>query len=152
MTLSLHLRIAGALLLLLATSHVLFQRQFRWGEELARLSILNRQIFLVHNFFIVLVVALMGAVSLLAPDALLERTRLGAWVLGGLALFWATRLALQFFVYDASLWRGDRLRTTVHVVFAALWSYLTVVYGCGLWGQLAAWREQLEACIPCTGW
>ena len=38
-----------------------FPRQFRWREELARLSLLNRQIFLVHTFFIVLVVTMMGA-------------------------------------------------------------------------------------------
>jgi hypothetical protein len=136
--LSTHLRIAGALLLLLAAAHALFPRLFRWREELARLSLLNRQIFVVHDFFIALVVAMMGSVSLLDPAALLERARLGAWALGGLALFWTARLAIQLFVYDPSLWRGNGPRTVAHVAFTALWCYLAGVYGVGMWRALPA--------------
>ena len=60
MTLALHLRITGALLLGLAAAHVAFPRRLHWKEELARLSPLNRQIFLVHCLFIVLMLVMMG--------------------------------------------------------------------------------------------
>ena len=45
MSLALHLRVAGAGLIVLALAHVLFPRRFAWREELPRLSLLNRQIF-----------------------------------------------------------------------------------------------------------
>ena len=54
-----HLRAAGVLLLTLASVHVFFPRRFRWREELARLSTLNRQIFQVHVLFIVLILVMM---------------------------------------------------------------------------------------------
>ena len=123
-----HLRIAGALQIALALLHVTFPRRFRWAEELARLSPLNRQIFVVHTLFICLVLVMMGALSLLAPGTLLEPTRLSRLVLGGFASFWGLRLLCQWFVYDSSLWRGQTFNSVVHVLFTLLWLYLTVVY------------------------
>jgi hypothetical protein len=123
-----HLRIAGVLQILLALAHILLPRRLRWTEELARLSLLNRQIFHVHTFFICLVLVMNGALSLLAPAALLEPTPLSRLVLLGCAVFWAVRLYCQWFVYESSLWRGRRFETTVHVASSVLWLYLTAVY------------------------
>ncbi len=61
-----HLRIAGTLLILLALAHVFFPKRFNWREELARLSLLNRQIFYVHSVFIGVVLLMMGGVSVFA--------------------------------------------------------------------------------------
>lgn len=129
MSVELHLRIAGALQMLLAVLHLGFPRRFRWREELAQLSLLNRQIFHVHTFFVCFVLMLFGALSAFAADSLLEPTRLARCVLGGIAAFWAVRLWCQLFVYDASLWRGKRFETAMHVLFSLLWIYLAAVYG-----------------------
>jgi len=124
----LHLCIAGALQIALALLHIAFPRRFHWKEELARLSPLNRQIFLVHTFFICLVLVMIGSLSLLAPSALLEPTRLSRLVLGGFSAFWGLRLLCQWFVYDPALWRGQTVNTVVHVLSTLLWLYLTAVY------------------------
>ena len=135
MTCELHLRLAGLLQILLALLHLDFPRRFRWREELASLSLLNRQMFHVHTFFVCLVLVLFGALSLLAPDALLEPTRLARLVLFGIALFWAVRLYCQWFVYDPRLWRGQRFETTMHFVFTAVWCYFVAVYGGAWWSN-----------------
>jgi hypothetical protein len=124
----LHLRIAGAIQIALALLHLVFPRRFHWREELAHLSLLNRQIFYVHTAFICLVMILVGVLSLAAPEALLEPTRLSRLVLDGLAIFWAARLTCQWFVYDVSLWRGQAFQTIMHGVFTVIWIYLTGVY------------------------
>jgi len=136
MTLLVLLRVAGALLLVLAASHALFPKRLGWKEDLERLTPLNRQVFLVHTFFIVLVVSMMGVLSLAFAELLVAPSPLARFVLAGLTLFWAARLFVQWFVYDASLWRCDRFNTMVHVVFSILWTYLTAVYGAALWTQL----------------
>jgi hypothetical protein len=123
-----HLRIAGALQLALALAHLFFPRRFDWGRELARLSLLNRQMFHVHTLFVCVVLAMFGALSLLAPEALLEPTALSRLVLVGIASFWALRLYCQWFVYDPVLWRGHRFETIVHLACTLLWLYLTAVY------------------------
>jgi hypothetical protein len=131
------LRIAGALLVVLATAHAAFPKRFRWAEELSRLSLLNRQMFLVHVAYIVFLVASMGVLSLVFTDALLEKSALSKIVLAWLFVFWFSRLFVQWLVYDRALWRGDRFATTVHILFTVLWIYLSVVFGWALWRQLA---------------
>jgi cation transport ATPase len=133
MSVELHLKFAGAVLLLLALLHLAFPRRFNWREELARLSLLNRQIFQVHTFFICLVLTLMGALSAFGSALLLEPTPLARLVLLGFAIFFGARLVCQWFVYDSALWRGQRFNTFMHVAFSALWTYLTSVYAFACW-------------------
>jgi hypothetical protein len=131
-------RAAGALLLGLAVLNVFVPRRFNWKAELARVSPLNRQIFSVHAGFIVLILLLMGVLSAFYGEALLAPSPLSRLVLGGLALFWLVRLFTQWFVYDASLWRGHRFNTAMHILFSIFWLYLTAVYAAALWLQLKA--------------
>jgi hypothetical protein len=133
----LHLRLAGAALLLLCLLHVFFPRRFRWKEELQALSLLNRQIFYVHTFFVGLILVMMGVPLVFEPRILLERTRLGAWVAAGFTVFWGLRLLIQWFGYSAALWRGKGFETMVHFAFTAFWAYLT---GLGV----LLWRHQLQ--------
>jgi hypothetical protein len=129
MNAELQLRVAGALQIALAALHVTFPRRFAWKEELGRLSLLNRQVFVVHTAFICLVLLMFGTLSALAPGALLTPTPLSRLVLGGLCTFWALRLVVQWCVYDRSLWRGHAFNRNVHFAFTALWLYFVLVYG-----------------------
>lgn len=132
MTLALHLRIVGGLLLLLGISHALFNRYFGWEKELAALSLFTRKVFFVHNFFIGLGVFLAGAGSLLYADSLTRPGELSRALLAGMTVFWLCRLLAQFFAYDSAIWRGDRFRTLMHTAFTVLWCYVTATYGIAL--------------------
>jgi hypothetical protein len=132
-----HLRLAGALQIALALFHLLFPRRFDWKTELARLSPLNRQMFLVHTFYVCLVLVLIGCLSLCAPRELMQPTRLARLALAGFALFWAIRLVFQWAVYDSALWKGNRFNTAMHWLFTLLWAYLTWVYA-GAWFAMPA--------------
>lgn len=124
-----NLRIAGALIAGLAVLNVLVPVRFGWREELARVSLLNRQIFEVHAIFLIVTLALCSALLLTCADALIEPTRLARAILLGLTLFWGLRLLMQWFYYSPAVWRGDRFNTVVHVLFSALWIYFTGVFG-----------------------
>lgn len=127
-----HLRLTGALLLFLAALHATFPGRFQWREELARLSLLNRQIFWVHTLFIVLVLVLNAALVIGCAESLLDPHPVSRACLIGLTAFWLARLLTQLFVYDRALWRGNGPRTAAHVLFTGLWCYLATVYGTAL--------------------
>ena len=135
MTLTLHVKICGALLIALAALHPFFAKRFRWREELAGVSLLTRQVFWVHCLFIALVLVQFGILSIVFTDVLLQCTPLAKIVLGGFVIFWAVRLIAQHLVYSAELWRGHRFNTAMHVLFTALWTYLVAIYGAALWLQ-----------------
>jgi hypothetical protein len=134
----LHLRIAGVLLGLLVVLNLFVPRRFKWREELASISLVNRQIFQVHGLFIIVILAMFSAMLLTCADAMVEPTRLARGILIGLTVFWTLRLIIQFFFYDSALWRGKRLETTMHVIFSALWLYLVAVFSVALWKSLGA--------------
>lgn len=129
---SFHLRWIGALLIALALVHVIFPKYFDWKRDLAPLKPVNRQVMYVHTFFIALTVGLMGVLCVVAADDLVS-TQLGKMICSGLGIFWGMRLFVQLFVYSPKLWRGKRLETAVHVVFSAMWTYLTWAF---LWTAL----------------
>lgn len=136
MNVTLHLRVVGALLLLLGMSHAFFSRYFGWEKELETVSLLTRRVFFVHHFFIGLGVTLMGAGSLFCAGALLRHDVLSRAILAGMVIFWLCRLLAQFFTYESAIWHGDRFRTVMHAAFTLLWCYVTGTYGIAL---IAVW-------------
>ena len=106
MTLELHLRLVGVIMAALAVVNVFVPRRFHWPEELARLSLINRQIFQAHSIFLILMLALFSALLLTCTDALLEPTRLARAVLAGLTIFWGLRMVMQWFFYSPETWRA----------------------------------------------
>lgn len=122
-----HFKIIGVILIALALIHVIFPKYFNWKEELKSLSLINRQMMMVHTFFIALVVFLMGLLCLSSSIELIE-TKLGKTISLGLGIFWSIRLFIQFFGYSSELWKGKTFETIVHILFSLFWTYLSVVF------------------------
>lgn len=135
MSTTLHLQIAGSLLLVLSALGLTLPRRFGWRAELERVSLLTRQVFFVHAKFITLIVVFMGILSIGWAHELTTPVPLATPVLAGLMIFWGVRLFMQWGVYDRRLWVGNRFNTTMHYVFTVFWIYLTAVYGWALCGQ-----------------
>lgn len=123
----LHLKINGILLIALGLVHVIFPKYFNWKAELKSLSLINRQVMMVHTFFIALTVILMGLLCLTSANELIG-TSLGKKVSLGFGIFWTCRLLIQLFGYSSQLWRGKKFETFVHIVFTCTWIYLSVIF------------------------
>jgi len=129
----LHLRIVGFVMGALVLVNLFVPGRYRWREEMARLSLLNRQVFQAHAVFLVLTLALFSALLLTCADALIESTRLSRAVLIGLTIFWALRMLMQWWFYSPAIWRGHRFNTVMHCIFSATWIYVTGVFALALW-------------------
>jgi hypothetical protein len=123
----LHLKITGILLLVLALVHIRFPAYFNWKKELQLLSLINRQMMIIHTFFIALVVFGMGLLCLTSA-AELTGTGLGKKISLGLGIFWAIRLFIQFFGYSSRLWKGKQFETGMHILFSIVWIYFSTVF------------------------
>ena len=123
----LHIKITGLLLIALALIHVIFPKYFKWDAELKSLSLINRQMMTIHTFFIAFTVFLMGVLCLTSANELIE-TNLGRKIALGLGIFWTVRLIIQFFGYSKDLWKGKKMETFVHILFSAIWLYLSTLF------------------------
>ncbi|WP_298238483.1 hypothetical protein [uncultured Algibacter sp.] len=124
---TIHLQIIGYLLIALAIIHIAFPKYFSWKTDLELMSLINKQLFIVHTFFIALTVALMGLLCVISFKEL-TTTHLGKTLCLGLAIFWGIRLIFQLFVYSPKLWKGKRFETFAHIFFTLLWIYITVIF------------------------
>lgn len=120
-------KLIGAAFILLALVHIIFPKKFNWKTELSTLSLLNRQVMIIHTFFIALVVFLMGILCLTSSHDLVH-TVFGKKISLGLGIFWAIRLYIQFFGYSSELWKGKRFETSIHLLFSLTWTYVSTLF------------------------
>lgn len=123
----LHLKIIGLFLILLSAVHLIFPKYFNWKKELQSLSLINKEMMVVHTFFVALTVLLMGLLCVFCSSDLVN-TALGKYIAFGLFIFWGIRLVFQFFVYSPKLWKGKMFETLIHIIFSLIWIYLSVVF------------------------
>lgn len=118
---------AGLTQLAIATSSLVIPRVLGWRAETARLKPLTRQVFWTYAGYVFSMNVAFGALSLLAPRALLDGTTLARAVCAFIAIYWIARLVLQFTLFD----RSGTVRPLFRAAEAAYvcgFAYLSVVY------------------------
>jgi len=127
MNAEMHVKIMGVLMLALAAANAGLPRWLRWREELKRLSLLNRQVVVVHAVFVGLITALLGLMSVVYARELLERTPVARGVVIGLGVFWGARFLVQLVVCAKRSWRGTGTDAVLQFLFAALCAYFAAM-------------------------
>ena len=117
--------LAGLCLLAIAFANFFAPRVLRYRENLALVSPIVRQIFLVHCAYIVLVLCGQAALCFVFPEELAGRSVLGRSLSGFFALFWLTRFVLQGWYYDRGA-KGEFPR--FNLLFLAAFLFLGCVF------------------------
>lgn len=123
------LRLGGVIQLSILIASALVPRMLDWRSGLAKLSPFLRRLFWVYGGFIVLTILGMGVLSIAFAGEIAASPGLGRGFAAFVLVFWAARLFVQFFVFDA----GHLLTTTLmrigyHALTVAFF-VLIAVYG-----------------------
>jgi hypothetical protein len=128
MNLSFLILIGGILHFGILIASALVPSVLDWRRELTKLAPLSRQLIWVHGAFIVLVIIGFGAISLALPASLASGTPLARALCLFIALFWAARLVVQFFLFDAKPFlRSTFLKLGYHTL-TAIFLFNTLAY------------------------
>jgi hypothetical protein len=117
--------VAGIVQLMIASVNFFLPRRLRYAENLANVSTIVRQIFIVHSVYIVLVLTGLASLCIFFARELAGPSELGRCLSGFLAVFWMLRVGIQLFYYDTALKRENRL---VHIFFTMAFVYLATVF------------------------
>src|SRR5262245_31595455 len=128
MNLAILILIGGVLHFGILLASALTPRVLDWKKELTKLDQLTRQLVWVHGAFIVLVIIGFGVISVALPAELAAGTRLARGVCGFISLFWLTRLAVQFFVFDAKRYLTSAWMKLGYHGLTCVFAYHAVVY------------------------
>ena len=117
--------VAGGFQLAIAAANLEVARKLDYRSNLARLTPMVSQIFLVHAVYIVLVILWLGALCLLFAVRLASGDPLARFLTGGVAAFWGLRAIIQLTVYDRQVRKDHRLQD---VAFLAACILLTGIF------------------------
>lgn len=128
MNLELLIFVGGILHFGILIASALVPKVLDWKESLGKLDGLSRQLVWVHGAFIVLVIIGFGLLSVSCANELARGTLLGRAVCAFIAFFWAARLVVQFFVFDATPYLRNAFLKLGYNGLTVVFAYLAVVY------------------------
>jgi hypothetical protein len=99
-----------------------------WRRELAKLTPLSRQLIWVHGAFIVLVIIAFGVLTTCFSAELASGSVIARGMCAFIALFWAARLGVQFFVFDATDYLTTAFLRTGYHALTFVFAYLAIVF------------------------
>jgi len=120
--------LAGVGQLLLALGSLAIPAVLGWRADTAKLPALTRQVFWTYAAYIWAINLSFGLVSAWVPQWLLDGSALGRALCAFIALYWITRLLIQFFWFDRSAMRTDLLLRLGEAGLVSLFVYLSLVY------------------------
>ena len=135
MTLEMLIRFGGVCHLSLLIAGGLAAKVLDWKHELRRLCALSRHMIWTHAAFIVMTLIAFGVISLFNAPALASRGPTARWFCGFIAIFWSTRLAVQFFLFDARPHLTSAFLTIGYHTLTVVFTYLAVVYAWAAFGH-----------------
>ena len=94
--------LAGLLHLAITSAGLVMTLVLDWRRNLTPLCALTRHIIWTHGAFVLLTIVAFGVVSLAFPAALASGEPLARAVCEFIATFWAIRLFIGFFLFDAA--------------------------------------------------
>jgi hypothetical protein len=118
--------LAGFVQVAIALANFSLPRKLKYRENLARVSPIIRQIFVVHSVYIVGVVLLFAAVTFGFAGELASGRGLGRFLAAAIAVFWLVRAPVQLFYYVAALRKENRWGDVAFTLGAL---FLAVSYG-----------------------
>lgn len=128
-TLTLALQTAAILQMGVAIINLGLARILHWEKEVENMSLLLRQVFQIHGWYISLTLAIFAVMTFRFAGEMAGGAHPALqWLSALIALFWGSRVILQFTHYSPSHWRGRPGRTIIHGLLILIYTSFTVTY------------------------
>jgi hypothetical protein len=125
------LLLAGGLLhFVILIASAMAPRVLDWRANLKALHPFLRRLFWVYGSFIVLVIVSFGTLTLFYAHELASAASFPRAVCAIIAIFWLARLAVQFFVFDATPFLTTTFLRLGYHGLTLLFAALVFIYGC----------------------
>ncbi len=134
MTLRTLLLLVAGLQLAIAILNLFLVPLLKWQADLARAPLLLREVFQVHAWFISVTLTIFALLTLRFSHEMAAGSNIVAiWLAGAIGTFWAIRTILQIVYYSSTHWRGQAVRTAIHIGLLFLYGGFAAAYISAAW-------------------
>lgn len=120
--------LAGVGQIVLALASTAIPHILNWRAELQKIHPLIKQIFWVYACYILVFNLCFGLVSAFCYADLTNASPLARMLTGFIAVYWLTRLSIQFFIFDRSNFPAGIWHRIGEVALVSLFVFLSAVY------------------------
>jgi len=99
-----------------------------WKEDLSKLTRFNRKLMWVYSGFTVLTIAAFGTMTLVLHAELLRGDRAAIALAAFIAIYWTSRLLVDFFYYENEDWPTGPGFVIGHILLNTLFLALALTY------------------------
>lgn len=136
-TLEILLRIAAAAQILIAIFNLFLVPVMGWKKDLEKTSLLVREVFMVHIWFIAITLGIFGALTWrFCMEMAAGSNPACLWLAGGISIFYGIRAVMQVTYYSSIHWKGQTARTFIHIGCLLYYGGLSALYAQAAWRVL----------------
>ena len=99
-----------------------------WKTELAKVQPLIKQMFWTYAAYILLINLCFGLLSLFDFRELVNGSKLALLITGFIAVYWISRVLIQFFYFDRSNFPKGKWNNVGEIVLVVLFVFLSIAY------------------------
>jgi len=129
---------AGLAQIALSLGSLLVPQVLGWKIELAKTRPLIKQMFWTYAAYILCINLAFGLISLLDSRELTNGTPLAASVTGFIAVYWISRVLIQFFYFDRKDFPTGKWHLAGEFVLVSVFVLLSIVYSLACYHNLTA--------------
>jgi hypothetical protein len=122
------IRLAGLVQLSIAASSLAIPKLLGWRADVARLKPLTARVFWTYSGYILATNISLGLLSTLMPEQLAAHTPLAIAVSGFIAIYWLSRLIIQFAVFDRVEVGPAPLFRVARLMYVTAFASLALIY------------------------
>jgi len=122
------IRLAGLGQIVLALGSLAVPNVLRWRAELAKVQPLIKQMFWVYAAYIFVINLCFGLLSMFDSNDLENGSALATLVSGFIALYWISRVLIQFFYFDRTNFPIGGWRRAAEVLLVTAFVFFSLVY------------------------
>lgn len=121
-------RLAGIAQVVLVFGSFAIPAVLNWKAELAKVGVLTRQMFWTYAAYILAINLCFGLLSVFAAPELLNRSLMSLLVCGFVAVYWTSRVLIQFFYFDRASFPSGLWHRFAEILLILLFVFLSIVY------------------------
>jgi len=121
--------IAGLAQVVLVLGSLAIPKILNWRPELAKVQPLIKQMFWTYAAYILVINLCFGLLSIFDCQDLIKGSKLAMLITGFIAVYWISRVLIQFFYFDRANFPAGKWNRLAEVLLVSLFVFLSVVYG-----------------------